>query len=73
MVSMAKTPSSKASAESKASSEKKKRNTVFITLDDATEARLQNFLDRQRVKPDRAAVGLTAILEFLDRVEAEKK
>ncbi|VTS00800.1 unnamed protein product [Gemmata massiliana] len=68
MLSMAKTPSSKAPA-----SEKKKRNTIFITLDDATEERLQKFLKAQRVAPDRAAVGLTAILEFLDRVEAEKK
>ena len=67
MVRMAKKPSSQAA------SEKKKRNTIFITLDDATEERLQRFLDSQRVKPDRAAVGLTAVLEFLDRVEAEKK
>ncbi|MBP3960945.1 hypothetical protein J8F10_37465 [Gemmata sp. G18] len=68
MVSMAKKPSSKASA-----TEKKKRHTIFITLDDETEERLQRFLKSQRVTPDRAAVGLTAILEFLDRVEAEKK
>jgi len=66
MVGMPKQPS-------KPAAEKRKRNTVFITLDDATEARLQKFLDSQRVKPDRAAVGLTAILEFLDRVEKEKK
>lgn len=53
--------------------EKKKRNAIFLTLDDATEARLLRFIDSQRVKPDRAAVGLTALLEFLDRVEAEAK
>ena len=57
-------------AEKKPSAEKKKRNVIQITLDDAAERALQEFLDRQRVKPDRAAVALTALLEFLDR---EKK
>ena len=51
---------------------KRKRNAIFITLDDPTEGRLQAFLDLQRVKPDRAAVALTALLEFLDRVEQER-
>lgn len=68
MVGMAKTPKKQAPAP-----DKRKRNTIFITIDDATEDRLQRFLDSQRVKPDRAAVGLTALLEFLDRVEAEAK
>lgn len=67
MVGMAKTPNAKASAD------KKKRNTIFITLDEATEERLVRFMDSQRVKPDRAAVGLTALLEFLDRVEKEEQ
>jgi len=52
---------------------KRKRNAIFVTLDDATEVRLQRFLDRQRVKPDRAAVALTAVIEFLDREEAAQK
>lgn len=47
----------------------KKRNTIQITLNPAVETRLQKFLDRQRIKPDRAAVALTALLEFLDREE----
>lgn len=50
---------------------KRKRNAIFLTLDDAIESRLQKFLDSQRVKPDRAAVALTALIEFLDRVDAE--
>lgn len=50
---------------------KRRRHAVFVTLDDATEARLQRFIDGQRVKPDRAAVAFTALVEFLDRIEAE--
>lgn len=52
---------------------KKKRHVVFLTLDDIIEARLQRFIDRQRIKPDRAAVGLTALIEFLEREEAAEK
>ena len=48
MVRMAKEPKHKVA-------DKKKRNTIFITLDDDTEVRLQRFLNSQRVKPDRAA------------------
>lgn len=65
MLAMAKQP--------KANEPKRKRNSIFLTLDDATETRLQRFLDRQRVKPDRAAVALTALLEFLDREEKAQK
>lgn len=45
----------------------KKRYTVFITLDDATEAALVRFIADQRVRPERAAVGLTALTEFLTK------
>lgn len=68
MVRMAKAPKPQAET-----GDKRKRNTIFISLDDATELRLQKFLETHRVKPDRAAVGLAALLEFLDRVEAEAK
>ena len=61
MVSMAKSP--------RKPSDKRKRFHIFITLDESTEGRLQAFLDRHRVKPDRAAVAYTALLEFLDKVE----
>jgi len=54
-------------------SSKRKRNAIFVTLDEDTEARLQRFIDRQRVKPDRAAVAFTALVEFLDREEAARK
>lgn len=50
-------------------SSSKKRNTIQFGLDEDTEVRFQRWLDRQRVKPDRAAVGLTAFLEFLEREE----
>lgn len=46
---------------------KRKRNVVFVSLDDATEDALQRFLKSQRVPPDRGAVGFTAIVEFLTR------
>lgn len=46
---------------------KKRRNVIFITLDDEIEASLQGFIDSQRIKPDRAAIGLTALIEFLER------
>jgi hypothetical protein len=48
-------------------SEKPKRNVVFITLDDATETALQHFIDAQPVKPERSAVGFTALVDFLKR------
>ena len=62
MVGMAKKPKQEAAP-------KRKRYHIFITLDEGTESRLQAFLDSHRVKPDRAAVAFTALLEFLDRVE----
>ena len=68
MVRMAKKPTKPADEAGK-----RKRNAVFVTLDEATEARLQRFIDAQRVKPDRASVVLTALLEFLDREDAAKK
>jgi hypothetical protein len=34
------------------STEKRKRNVIFITLDDPTEAALQRFLDKQRITPE---------------------
>ncbi len=48
---------------------KRKRNVVFVSLDDETNARLQRFLDKQRIAPDRAAVAFAALIEFLDREE----
>jgi hypothetical protein len=45
----------------------KKRNVIFVTLDEGTEWRLQQLIDRHRIKPDRAAVAFTAIIELLDR------
>ena len=45
----------------------KRRNVVFITIDDATEAALQEFIEAQRIKPDRASVGLAAMIELLER------
>jgi hypothetical protein len=47
--------------------EKRRRNVIFISLDDRIEAALQKFLSRHRVKPDRSAVGLAALIEFLER------
>lgn len=46
---------------------RKKRNAIFLTLDGETERRLQLFLGQHRIQPDRAAVALTALKEFLDR------
>jgi len=45
----------------------KKRNVVFVTLDDATEEALQRFIEAQRIRPDRSAVGQAAIVEFLEK------
>ena len=47
--------------------EKRKRNVIFVTLDEDTEALLQKFLDGQRVPPDRSAVAYTALVEWLKR------
>lgn len=48
--------------------DKPKRGPVlFITLDHATDESLQAFIAHQRVAPDRAAVGLKALHEFLER------
>jgi predicted transcriptional regulator len=47
---------------------KKSRGPVlFIRLDDRTEAELVAFMRAQRVEPDRSAVGLKALHEFLER------
>ena len=61
MIQMAKSP--------KRGAGKRKRFHIFITLDEETEERLQAFLNRHIVKPDRAAVAYAALLEFLERVE----
>lgn len=45
--------------------DKKPRAVVFITLDDATAAALEEFIAAQPVEPDRAAVGLKALRRFL--------
>jgi len=47
--------------------DKRKRNVIFVTLDDDTEALLKRFIEKQRVPPDRAAVAYTALVEFLKR------
>jgi hypothetical protein len=47
---------------------KKSRGPVlFIRLDDRTEAELVAFMRAHRVEPDRSAVGLKALHEFLER------
>lgn len=46
---------------------RKPRNVIFLTLDDITEWRLRQLIDRHRIKPDRAAVALTGLIELLDR------
>lgn len=46
---------------------KAKRNVVFVTLDEATESALERFIASQRVRPERAAVGFAALVEFLTR------
>lgn len=50
-----------------AKGDKRKRNVIFVTLDDDTEALLKRFIEKQRVPPDRAAVAFTALVEFLKR------
>lgn len=40
---------------------------LYLRLDDETEASLQAFIAAQRVEPDRTAVGLKALREFLSR------
>jgi hypothetical protein len=44
---------------------KKKRISVFLSLDEPTEAALLAFIDAQRVKPSAPAVAFTALVEFL--------
>ncbi len=44
---------------------KKPNPILYLRLDDDTEAALQAFLARQEVKPDRTAVGMTALHQFL--------
>ncbi len=44
---------------------KKKRLSVFLSIDEATGAALQRFIDAQRVKPTAPAVAFTALVEFL--------
>ena len=46
---------------------KKKRNVIFISLSDADEAALQALINTHRIKPDRSAVGYTALIELLKR------
>lgn len=43
----------------------KRRNVVFLTLDDDTETALESFRGDQLVPPDRAAVGVKALQDFL--------
>lgn len=38
---------------------------LFVRIDDDTEAALQDFIGAQDVPPDRQAVGLKALHEFL--------
>jgi hypothetical protein len=49
------------------SADKRKRNVIFVTLDDATEAALQQFIKSQRIAPERSAIGFAALVEFLTR------
>lgn len=52
--------------------EKRKRNVIFLSLDDDAESLLQRFLDGHRVKPDRSAVAYTALVEWLKRELKDK-
>lgn len=45
----------------------KKRNAIFVSLDDDTEAAIREFIAAQRIPPDRSAVGFTALVELLTR------
>ncbi len=38
---------------------------LFVRLDDQTESELVAFIRAQRVEPDRSAVGMKALHEFL--------
>lgn len=40
---------------------------LYIRLDDPTEAALQAFIKAQTVEPDRTAVGLKSLHEFLTK------
>lgn len=46
---------------------KSKANVLFMRLSQDVENALVAFQNAQRVKPDRTAIGLTALLEFLER------
>jgi len=46
---------------------KRERKVVFVSLDDDTDAALEQFRKAQRISPERSAVGYTAIIEFLRR------
>lgn len=46
---------------------KRKRDVLFISLDSETEACLVAFIASQVVEPDRSAVGLKALREFLGK------
>lgn len=63
MVAMAK----KSPGGGKAGEAKRKRDVVYISLDPAVESALQKFLDSHRVKPERSAVGYSALVEFLTK------
>ncbi len=44
---------------------KKRGPVLFITMDEGTDAELHAYLAAQDVAPDRSAVGLKALREFL--------
>lgn len=46
---------------------KRERKSVFLSLDDETDAALDKFRADQRVVPERPAVAFTALVEFLRR------
>jgi hypothetical protein len=47
------------------SNAKSRGPVLYLRLSEEHETALQAFLKRQRVQPDRTAVGLTALEEFL--------
>jgi len=49
----------------KKTSPKKRGPVLFVTMDEQTDAELQAYIAAQDVGPDRSAVGLKALREFL--------
>jgi hypothetical protein len=47
--------------------EKKPQPVLFLRLDAATEAALVGYINSQEAPPDRTAVGLAALRQFLTR------